>query len=93
MPIHKVSPAFIQWCLKFSKFTAGSVQTESGGNGKFGFNSEPYFPVPTVPQPLDVFDTKFGAFDLAGYMNPSSLTVPVHPSESTQSLRHGPRQE
>ena len=79
MPIHKVGPGFIQWCLNLFKFTTDPIQT---GNGQFGFNSGPYFSA-----------QNFGAFDPAGYMDPSSLTGLVHPPESTQGLRHGPRQE
>ena len=93
MPIHKVGSGFVQWSPNSCEFTAGPVQTEPGGNGGSGSTSESYFPVPTVPQPSDAFAMNLEEFHLAGYMDSSSLTGPVHPSESTQGLRHGPRQE
>lgn len=72
------------------------IQTETGGNDK-SFDTESRFLVPTAPQPLNTFAKNFGAFDLAEYMDPGSLTGPLHLPESAQSLHHafmhGSRQE
>ena len=73
----------VAWFLNLWGSTTDPVQTGSQANTK-SFNSEPYF---LVPQTLDAFATSLGAFDLVGYMDSGSLTGPVHPSESTQSLQ------
>ena len=85
----------VAWFLNLWRPTADPFQTEPGRNSK-SFNSEPYF---LVPQALDAFTTSSEAFDLAGYLDPGSLTGPVRPSERIQGLRgqrhahmHGLRQ-
>ena len=93
-------PWLVQWCPNSWKFIADPVQTGSGGNDKSGIDSGSYSPVPTAPQPLDVFVRNVGTFDCTRYMVLNSLKGPVHPSESTQGLYArreafmcGPREE